>query len=213
MSSPDKTKYASWIYAEEHTGPDEVLDHARLLGKELGIAPISEGTAAALTVLAAASRSKTIVSIGLGTGLAAASLMRGASADAVITGIDADPDRVAATGTMLQAQDVRPSRTRLITGKAGQVLPRLTSGGYDLVFIEAGPELAAEHIAQGLRLLHSGGILIINDALDADRVPKPAVREASTQAMRQVEATLREDETLVTAMLPTGTGLLTAVKS
>lgn len=200
------------MYAEEHSGQKDLLDRARLLGRELGVSPISEGTAAALTVLAAAGRSQTVVSIGLGTGLAACALMRGASPDAVLTGIDADPDRVSATGGMLQAQGVLSSRTRLITGKAEQVLPRLTSGGYDLVFIEADPQQAAEHVAQALRLLHPGGMLILNDALDSDRLPKPAVREPSTQVMRQVEAALRDDESLVTAMLPTGTGLLAAVK-
>lgn len=212
MSSPDKSKYASWVYAEEHSGQSDVLEHARALSTELGAAPISEGTAAALTVLAAAGSSRTIVTIGLGTGLAAASLMRGAAADAVLTGIDADPDSVTATRTILQSQSVPLSRTRLITGNAEQVLPRLTAGGYDLVFIEAAPEQAAEHLSEGLRLLHSSGMLIINDALDSDRLPKPAVREPGTQAMRQVEAALRDDESLVTTLLPTGTGLLIAVK-
>ncbi|WP_120006175.1 O-methyltransferase [Nesterenkonia muleiensis] len=212
MSTPDKTKYASWAYAEEHAAQNDLVDLARVLANDLGTPAISEGTAAALTVLAAAGGSRAIVGIGLGTGLAAASLMHGASAGAVLTGIDADPDRVAATRQMLQAQGVAPSRTRLITGKAEQVLPRLTSGGYDLVFIETDPEQAAEHIDQGLRLLHPGGMLILNDALDSDRVPKPAVRQPSTQAMRQVESRLREDDAVVTAMIPTGTGLLTAVR-
>lgn len=212
MSTPEKNKYASWAYAEEHSGQDSLIEHARELSADAGTKPISDGTAAALTTLAAASGARSIVGIGLGAGLAGAALMRGASADAVLTGIDADTDSVAATRQLLRSLGVGSSRTRLISGKAAEVLPRLTPRGYDLVFIDAEGESAAEFVQQSLRLLHAGGTLIVNNALDSDRVPKPAVRDPSTQAMRRVEAALREDENVVTALFSTGTGMLVAVK-
>jgi predicted O-methyltransferase YrrM len=55
-------------------------------------------------------------------------------------------------------------------------------------------------------------MLIVNDALDGDRVAEPAVREASTNTLRQVGRTVREHEKLLSALLPTGSGLLLAVK-
>ena len=213
MSTPEKTKYASWAYAEEHSVPDELVERARVLAANVGTDPISDGTAAALTTLAAACRARSMVGIGLGAGLAGAALLRGAAADAVFTGIDADADCVSATRQLLGSLGVASSRTRLITGKATEVLPRLTPEGYDLVFIDAAGESAVDYLSHGLRLLHPGGTLILNDALDGDRVPKPAVREASTQAMRRAEALLREDDAVVTAMFSTGTGVLVAVKS
>ncbi|WP_150462157.1 O-methyltransferase [Nesterenkonia ebinurensis] len=212
MTSPDKIKYASWAYAEEHAGPDELVEHAAALGADLGVQPLAEGTAAALTVLAAAASARAVVCIGLGTGLGAAALLRGSAQDAVLTGIDASSDCVSAARQLLQAHGTASARTRLITGKADQMLPRLTSGGYDMVFIEAEAQDVPGFAEQGLRLLHSGGLLVVNDALDGDRVPRPAVREPSTQAMRQVEAALRKNRAVVSALFPTGTGLLTAVK-
>lgn len=212
MSTPEKNKYASWAYAEEHSGQDSLLEQARHLSADVGTEPISDGTAAALTTFAAACGARNIVGIGLGAGLAGAALMRGATSDAVLTGIDADVDSVGATRQLLRSIGVQSSRTRLISGKAAEVLPRLTPRGYDLVFIDAAGESAADYVQHGLRLLHSGGTLILNDALDADRVPKPAVRETSTQAMRRVEAMLRDDDNVVSALFSTGTGLLVAVK-
>lgn len=212
MTSPDKIKYASWAYAEEHAGPDSVAEQAAALGADLGLEPLSEGTAAALTVLAAAAQARSVVCIGLGTGLGAAALLRGAAQDAVLTGIDASADSVSAARALLQAQGTASSRTRLITGKADQVLPRLTSGGYDLVLIDTEATDAPGYAEQGLRLLHSGGLLMVSDALDGDRLPRPAVREPSTQAMRQVEAGLKENDAVLSALFPTGTGLLVAVK-
>ena len=213
MSTPEKNKYASWAYAEEHSGQDNLVDRARQLSADVGTPSISDGTAAALTTFAAACGARSIVGIGLRAGLAGAALMRGAAPDAVLTGIDADADCVAATRELLRSLGATASRTRLITGKAAEVLPRLTPQGYDLVYIDADGESTADYVTHGLRLLHRGGTLILHDALDGDRVPKPAVREASTQAMRQVEASLRDDDNLVSALFSTGTGLLVAVKS
>lgn len=212
MTSTDKTKYASWAYAEEHAGPDSLAEQAAALGADLGLEPLSEGTAAALTVLAAAAQARSMVCIGLRTGLGAAALLRGAAQEAVLTGIDASADSVSAARQLLQAQGAASSRTRLITGKADQVLPRLTSEGYDIVLIDTDAQDAPGYSEQGLRLLHSGGLLMVSNALDEDRVPRPAVRDATTQAMRQVEAGLKENEAVVSALLPTGTGLLVAVK-
>lgn len=84
--------------------------------------------------------------------------------------------------------------------------------GYDLVFVDAEATHAAEYAEQGIRLLRPSGLLIMNDALDHDRLPRPAVREESTQQMRQLERRLLEDDRLCTSMLGAGTGLLVAAR-
>ena len=65
---------------------------------------------------------------------------------------------------------------------------------------------------QAIRLLKPAGLLIINDALDKDKVANPASREANTVVLRQVGKAIRDDDRLASAMLPTGDGLLVAVK-
>jgi predicted O-methyltransferase YrrM len=67
-------------------------------------------------------------------------------------------------------------------------------------------------VEQATRLLKAGGLLVINDALDKDRVANPTGRDATTVVLRQVGKTIRDDERLASAMLPTGDGLLVAVK-
>ena len=92
------------------------------------------------------------------------------------------------------------------------MLPRLTDAAYDLVFIDADKPSFPEYAEQAIRLLKSGGLLIINDALDKDRVSDPAIRESSTVVLRRVGKMIREHDSLTSAMLPTGDGLLLAVK-
>lgn len=213
MSPGQTAKHSSWAYAEEHADGDPVFQAARLRGADLGCTGVSAGTAGALSVLAAASGARALAEVGTGVGISGAALLRGAAHQAVLTSIDTNPDHIAAAAETFRAAGIPASRTRLITGDAAQVLPRLNSAGYDLVFIDAEPQEVGSYVADGLRLVRSAGLLVINDALDGDRVPKPAVRSESTQAMRDAERSLREDERLITALFPTGSGLLVAVKA
>lgn len=205
-------KHASWAYAEEHLPEDELFAEARQAAVDLGVPSPSEGTLALLTTLAAIGPARGIVEIGTGVGLSGTALLRGAAKDAVLTGIDADSDAVSIARRLFRSEPIAAAKTRLITGKATEVLPRLTTAGYDLVHIGAGVDEVEFYAQQGLRLLKPAGILVISDALAGDRVVKPAVRDPEVQALRAVERSLREDQRTVTSLLPTGTGVLVAVK-
>jgi predicted O-methyltransferase YrrM len=80
------------------------------------------------------------------------------------------------------------------------------------VFIDADKPNYPSYVEQAIRLLKSGGLLVVNDALDQDRVANPAAREATTAVLRLVGKSIRDDDRLASAMLPTGDGLLIAVK-
>ncbi|KAN84993.1 hypothetical protein Z583_03378, partial [Mycobacterium tuberculosis variant bovis Bz 31150] len=59
--------------------------------------------------------------------------------------------------------------TRLISGRAQEVLTRLADASYDLVFIDADPIDQPDYVAEGVRLLRSGGVIVVaNRALLQD---------------------------------------------
>ena len=66
--------------------------------------------------------------------------------------------------------------------------------------------------SEALRLLRPGGVVAFDNALWHDRVADPAQRDPETVAIRELGRRVREDERLVTALLPVGDGLLVAVK-
>lgn len=206
-------KQTSWSYTEALPVEDEVLLRARERSHEFGVAPVTTGTGAALTVLAAASKAQTVVEVGTGAGVSGVCLLRGLGPNSVLTTIDVDVDHLRAAREAYAEAGVPGNRTRTISGRAADVLPRLTDGAYDMVFIDADKPNFPRYVDQGVRLLKRGGLLVVNDALDHGRVAEPAVREASTTVMRQVGRAVREDDRLVTALLPTGDGLLLAVKT
>lgn len=213
--SPQQTgKYASWAFAEARPIEDEVLLMARERSAELGITPVSEGTASVLTFLAAASRPQTMVELGTGAGVSGLALMRGAPTGAVLTSLDPDAEAQRAAREVFGTDGYPSSTTRLIAGRGRTVLPKLSARAYDLVFIDADPLLLEYHVTEAARVLRSGGMVIIHDALDQDRVPRPAIRDATTVVMRDVGNALRDNTTVwkTSTLLPTGTGLLLATR-
>lgn len=165
-----------------------------------------------LQVVAAALRATAVVEIGTGAGVSGLWLLRGMAPDGVLTTIDTEAEHQRAAKEAFAEAGVRSTRARTITGRAADVLPRLTDGAYDLVLADADPLDLADHVAQALRLLRPGGVLAVAHALGNDRVPDPARRDEVTTALREVARTVREDERLVPAMLPTGDGLLLAAR-
>ncbi|MDN6178892.1 MAG: class I SAM-dependent methyltransferase, partial [Micrococcaceae bacterium] len=179
-------KHSSWSYTEALPVEDDVITRARERAYELGVDPVGPGFASLLQVLAANSKARTVVEVGAGAGISGLSLLRGLSPQAVFTTIDIDVDHLNAARQAYLDAGIPANRTRTIGGRARDVLPRLTDGAYDLVFIDADKQNLMEYAEHGVRLLRTGGMLIINDALDGDRVPQPAVRDRSTVAARNV---------------------------
>lgn len=208
--SIDKT--SSWYYAEEFLAEDDIVLRARERADQLGCVPIMPGAGAVLAVLAAALQARSVVEIGTGAGVSGLYLLRAMADDGVLTSIDVEVAHQRAAREAFTEAEVRPTRTRLIGGRALDVLPRLTDGAYDLVLVDADKELTSEYVTEALRLLRPGGVLVVDNALWHDRVADPARRDAATTTMRDVGRQLAADERVVPALVPSGDGLLVAVR-
>jgi predicted O-methyltransferase YrrM len=189
-----------------------VLERARGRAEELGCTPVQPGVGAALRVLAAAVAAKTVVEVGTGTGVGSLWLLGGMPADGVLTSIDIETEHQKAAREAFAEAGIPANRTRLISGPALDVMPRLTDGAYDLVVLDADKKEYADYLDQAVRLLRPGGVLAFDNALWHDRVADPAQRDETTTTIRELGKAVRDDPRLISAMLPTGDGLLVAVK-
>lgn len=205
-------KHAAWTHAESRPVEDEVMLRARERSAELGVSPVSEGTAALLSVLAATRAPAAVVEIGTGAGVSGLALMAGLPERTVLTTVDPEAEVQRAAREAFSEARLPTSRTRMITGRSRLVLPRLTSGAYEMVLVDGEPASRTFDVEQAARMLAPGGLLVVVDALDQDRVPRPAVREPSTTAARAVDRMIAEDERWISALVPTGTGVLLAVR-
>jgi predicted O-methyltransferase YrrM len=164
-----------------------------------------------LQVLAAAVAATAVVEVGTGTGVSGTWLLRGMAANGVLTTIDYEAENQRIARTTFAEAAVPPQRTRVITGKARDVLQRLTPAAYDIVFLDADARDHADLLECALPLLRPRGLLIVDDALADGRVPDPARRDAETVAVRGMLAAVLEHAGLVPTVLPIGPGLLIAV--
>ena len=205
-------KPASWAYSEEFIPESEVIETARLRGEELGCMPVMPGVGAALRLLAAASGAKAVVEVGTGAGVSGLWLLSGMPPDGILTTIDVEAEHQRAAKAAYATAGIAPQRTRVITGRALDVLPRLTDAAYDMVVIDGDKTEYPQYVEQALRLLRSGGVLALDNMLWHDKVADPATRDETTTTLRDLGKALRDHESLLPALLPVGDGLLAAVK-
>ncbi len=199
-------------HVEGYLAEDDVLVATRAGGVHLGCTPVGPGVGAGLRFLAAAISARAVVEIGTGVGVSGLWLLRGMVPDGVLTSIDIDPEPQKVARAAFTAAGHSPSRLRLINGMGLEVLPRLTDGGYDLVFVDAEPVDCPRYLDEAVRLLRPGGIVALDDAL-APGVLDPENDDPGVCALREVARRLREDDRLVPVLLPLGDGLLAAVKT
>lgn len=189
---------------------DDALLAAREAADELGCLPVSPATGTALTFLAVVRQAKSVVEIGTGAGVSGLYLLRGMVPDGVLTSIDFEPELHRHTRLLFREAGYAAGRVRLITGRALDVLPRLTSSGYDLVFADAARLEYPGYFKQGVELLRPGGVIVFHGVLAGGRLTDPARRDAEAMALRDVARAVREDDRLAPLVVPVGAGLLAA---
>ena len=199
-------------FAEAYAAEDIVLQTARSLAHELGLASVSPAAGSVLRLLAAAGSAKAMVEIGTGTGVSGVWLLRGMRADGVLTTIDVEHEHQRIARRIFLEAGFAPSRTRIITGRALDVLPRLADGVYDLVFVDADATECGACAEAALRLLRPGGVLLVNGAMAGGRISDPAARDVDTLTIREMIRSVRDSEEWIPSVIPSGAGLLAAVK-
>jgi predicted O-methyltransferase YrrM len=200
-------------YVEGFLVEDDALTSARGRGLALGCPPVGPAGGAALQFLAAARQAKAVVEIGTGAGVSGLYLLRGMASDGVLTSIDVEPEHQAAAKRAFGDARVAPGRTRLIMGRALDVLPRLTDAAYDLLFVDAARLEYPSYHEQGVRLLRPGGVIVFDKVLSSGHVANPGRRDTETLALREVARAVRDDDRLVPVLLPLGDGLLVAARA
>jgi predicted O-methyltransferase YrrM len=177
-----------------------------------GPPPVEPAVGALLAVLAAGVAARSVVSIGSGGGLAGLWLLRGMRAEGVLTALDGDPEQLRAARAAFADAGVAAGRARLIFGTPGEVLPRLSPGAYDMVVCAGPPRDYAEQLPGLLGLVRVGGTFTCHGVLAGGRIADRAVRDPQTVAWREISRSVKEDERLMSAVLPIGTGLLVATR-
>jgi len=204
-------KDSNWRFAEEFVSEGADIAAARQHSIELGIDAISPAVGAQIAVVTAAANATSMIEIGTGVGVSGLWMFAGAPR-AMLTSIDVEVEhQQEARKTFLEA-GVPANRVRLITGRALDVLPRMNEGSYDVVLVDADPAKVIEYVEHGIRLVRTGGTVLVTHALWHGRVADPAKRDETTVGFRTLLKEIAGSDAVISALSPVGDGLLQLIK-
>lgn len=204
-------KISSWKFVEEFNEEPVSLLKARARADELGIECVTPATGAQLAFVASALGATAIVEAGTGAGVSGLWLLS-ASEKSVLATIDTEPEFQTAAKLAFNDAEIPSNRTRVISGRAIEVMSNMADAAYDLVVLDADKETLEQQLHEAVRLLRPGGVVAITHALWRDRVPDPAMRDDATVAYRDALRFFTQNESFITALNAVGDGLLMASK-
>jgi len=212
-SKPQPSRAESVVnHAENSISEDAIVAAARDRAVETGAGAVTPAVGALLSVLAKLSGAKTVVEVGTGAGVSGLWLLSGMRHDGVLTTIDVEPEHQRLAKQAFNEAGIGPSRTRLISGRAQEVLTRLADESYDLVFIDGEPADQPQFVAEGVRLLRPGGVIVVHRAALGGRAGDAAANDRDVTAVREATRAIAEDERLTPVLVPLGDGLLAAAR-
>jgi predicted O-methyltransferase YrrM len=157
---------------------------------------------ALLRWVATTTGARSAVEVGSAGGVSGLWLVRGLSERGVLTTIDDDPHTHGlATDAFARAE--LGSRVRAILGDPGEVLPRLSDAGYDLVVLQGPAYGTIDPLEHARRLLRPGGILVALGLL--------ASGDHAEARARFVQA-LADDPAFAPVVLPLDDGIALATR-
>ena len=199
-------------HAEASISEDQIVAAARERAADAGAGAVSPAVGALLSLLARLSGGKAVAEVGTGAGVSGLWLLAGMRNDGVLTTIDVEPEHQLLAKQAFTEAGIASSRTRLISGRAQGVLPRLADESYDLVFLDADPVDQPQFVVEGIRLLRAGGAIVIHRAALGGRAGDPTACDPEVAAVREAARLIAEDERLTPVLLPLGDGILAAAR-
>ena len=199
-------------HAEGSISEDDIVAAARERAIDAGAGAVTPAVGALLSVLARLGGGKAVVEVGTGAGVSGLWLLSGMRDDGVLTTIDIEPEHQRLARRAFADAGIGQGRTRLIAGRAQEVLTRLADASYDLVFIDAAPGDHPQFVAEGVRLLRPGGVIVLHRAGLGGRAGDPGAHDPDVTAVREAARLIAEDDRLTPVLVPLGDGILIAAR-
>jgi caffeoyl-CoA O-methyltransferase len=185
---------------------------AKMPGAGMQIAPDQGQFMAMIVRLIGARRA---IEVGTFTGYSALSMAQALPADGRLICCDVNAETTAVAREHWAKAGVA-DRIDLRIAPALATLDSLLAGGetgkFDLAFIDADKPNYDGYYERCLRLLRPGGLIMIDNVLWSGAVADARDRDASTQAIRALNAKIHDDERVDMCLLPIGDGLMLARK-
>jgi predicted O-methyltransferase YrrM len=203
--------YAAHAYREPEVLKELRLETARLGSTaQMQIGPEQGAFMAMLVKLMGAKR---ILEVGTFTGYS--SLAMALAGDVKIIAADVSEEWTNVARKYWKRAGV-DGRIELRLGPAAETLEQLLTAGeasrFDLMFIDADKSSYDTYYEGGLKLLRTGGVMLIDNVLWSGSVADPSVKDEDTSALRALNAKIMADIRVDLVMVPICDGVTMARK-
>ena len=203
--------YAAHAYREPEILKELRAETARLGGlAQMQIGPEQGAFMAMLVKLMGAKR---ILEVGTFTGYS--SLAMALTGDVKIIAADVSEEWTKVARKYWKKAGVE-GRIELRLGPAAETLEQLLKAGevsrFDLIFIDADKVSYDTYYEGGLKLLRTGGVMLIDNVLWSGSVADPSVKDEDTSVLRALNAKIMADTRVDLVMVPICDGVTMARK-
>lgn len=180
---------------------------ADLTGAQMQITPEQGQFMALLVTLIGARR---IFELGTFTGYSALVMAQALPEDGQLMTCDTNPHMQSIAERFWQEGGVA-HKIQFLLGKGSETLAKFLANGeagtFDLVFIDADKASYIDYYQQSLKLVRSGGLILIDNVFYGGDVINPEARDKQTLTIRELNAMISRDQTVTVSVLPIGDGL------
>jgi predicted O-methyltransferase YrrM len=198
-------------FAEGYAHEDYFMHLARKNGVEVGATDPTPAVGNFLKFAVQFTGAKSVVEIGTNSGVSGLWVLQGLPNDGVLTTIDAEREHSKIARTVFEEADIPSTKYRIITGNLIDVVGKLADNSYELIITRDAMDLF-EIVQESFRLLKSGGLLIIDQALSNGKVADSTQRDPESIARRDAIKVIKEDARWSSSVIPIGAGILVAHK-
>jgi predicted O-methyltransferase YrrM len=198
-------------FAEGFAHEDYFMQLARKNGVEIGAIDPTPAVGNFLKFATQLTGAKSVVEIGTNSGVGGLWVLQGLPNDGVLTTIDAEREHSKIARTIFEEADIPATKYRIITGSLIDVVGKLADNSYELIITRDAMDLF-EIVQESFRLLKSGGLLIIDQALSNGKVADSTQRDPESIARRDAIKVIKEDARWSSSVIPIGAGILVAHK-
>lgn len=163
--------------------------------------------ATTLTAAAAHPHSAGAIAITPAAGVVGLYLMEGLEGKTAVTCIDPEADHQTRARKTFRDAGYRPTRARFLPSRPVDVLGRLATGSYQMVYVDAAPVDLPTIVHAAYPLLTPGGSMMIVDSLLDGTLADETRRDRDTEAAREADAAVEGLDNAVVARLPLGAGV------
>lgn len=197
-------------YVERHVVPPfPILERLEREVRAEGQPAIGRQTGGTLRALALARGAQRILEIGTNVGYSALWLCAGLSRQGTFEGIELDPALAQRAGANLH--EAVGKRAQVHQGAALDVLPRLPSGQFDVVFLDAVKSEYPKYLDHALRLARPGAIVVADNMFWSGKAWDPAASDPDTRGVREYTRRIFAEPRLVSTIVPVEDGLAVSV--